>query len=147
MVITPQTNIILLKVPLTLDNKNQITFNDIQSQFQYFSSLPSIELEEATYQRKDNVIRFNEHIDNIINYNYVMYQNEAYTNKWFYAFITNMTYVNDGRTDISIETDVFQTWQFDLIYKQSFIEREMINVSEDLPRSKSFTREFRNWGI
>lgn len=135
MVITPQSDIILLKVPLTLDNKNQITFANSQTQFQYFNSLPQLELEDATYVRKDNIICWGGQIDDIINYNYVMYRNEAYTNKWFYAFITNMTYVNDGRTDISIETDVFQTWQFDLIYKQSFVEREMINVSEDVPRS------------
>ena len=64
-----------------------------------------------------------------------MYQNENFSNKWFYAFITNMTYVNNGMTLIEIATDVFQTWQFDLQYKQSFIEREMINVNEDIPRS------------
>ena len=45
-----------------------------------------------------------------------------------------MEYVNDSMTNIYIKTDVFQTWQFDLIYKQSFIEREMINVSDDVPR-------------
>lgn len=55
-------------------------------------------------------------------------------NKWFYAFITNMTYVNDNRTDITITTDVFQTWQFDINFKESFIEREMIAVSDDVPR-------------
>lgn len=38
-----------------------------------------------------------------------------------------MEYVNDTMTHIYIETDVFQTWQFDFIYKQSFIEREHVN--------------------
>ena len=61
-----------------------------------------------------------------------MYQNENYSNKWFYAFITNMSYINDGMTEITITTDVFQTWQFDITWKQSFVEREMINVADDL---------------
>lgn len=135
MVITPNTEIRLLDVPLTLDNKNQLTFNNSFQQYNYFNNLVREILDGSSYQRKDNIIRYPDHIDNIITCNYVMYQNENYSNKWFYAFITNMRYVNDGMTEISIETDVFQTWQFDLIYKQSFIEREMINVNEDIPGS------------
>lgn len=63
-----------------------------------------------------------------------MYLNENYTDKWFYAFITKMEYDNDFNTKIYISTDVFQTWQFDLDFKESFVEREMININEDVPR-------------
>ena len=138
--IAPNTNITLLKVPLELSNKNQLTFTNKQAQFNYFNSLPKIEEDKCTYQRKDNIIRFPSLIDNIIEYNYVMYQNESYSNKWFFAFITNMRYINDNLTEISITTDVFQTWQFDFIFKQSFIEREMINVTDDVPRCKFNSR-------
>ena len=62
-----------------------------------------------------------------------MYQNKNYGNKWFYAFITNMRYITDYTTEISILTDVFQTWQFDIVWKKSFVEREMIAVSDDIP--------------
>ena len=62
-----------------------------------------------------------------------MYQNENYSNKWFYAFITGMKYLNDNVTEISITTDVFQTWQFDFTFKESFVEREMIAVADDIP--------------
>lgn len=127
MAVTPQTNIKLLKVPIELDNKNQLTFSNQNTQFNYFNGLPSIVADNCTYQRKDNIIRFPGHIDNLINYNYCMYQNENYTNKWFYAFITNMRYVNDNMTEITIETDVFQTWQFNINYKKMFVEREHVN--------------------
>ena len=133
MAISPQTDIRLIKCPLTLSNKNQITFSNLQAQEQYFLSLPYTEDTNASYQRKDNVIRFNRHIDSIITYDYCMYKNENYSNKWFYAFITGMRYINDNVTEISIDTDVFQTWQFDLIYKQSFIEREIVPVADDTP--------------
>lgn len=76
--------------------------------------------------------------DELIKYNYCMYQNKNYSNKWFYAFITGMRYVNDNTTFINIQTDVWQTWQFDLVFKRSFVEREMIDVSNDIPR-KQFT--------
>ena len=135
MAITPQTVLRLVKVPLEIDNKNQLTFENEQKQREYFLSLPHLEITEISYQRKDNVIYFPQHIDNLLEYNYVMYLNENYTNKWFYAFITNMEYITDYNTKISITTDVFQTWQFQFQFKESFIEREMINVGEDVPRS------------
>ena len=135
MPITPQTVLRLIKVPLEIDNKNQLTFENEQAQRDYFLSLPYKEITEISYQRKNNVIMFPEHIDNLLEYNYVMYLNENYTNKWFYAFITNMEYETDHNTKISITTDVFQTWQFKINFKESFIEREMINVADDIPRS------------
>lgn len=136
MAIQPDTNLYLLKCPLELSNKHQLTFTNKNQQFNYFSNLENLEINRISYQRKDSVIRYPAHIDSLLEYNYCMYQNDNYSNKWFYAFIVNMEYVNDSMTNIYIKTDVFQTWQFDLIYKQSFIEREMINVSEDLPRSQ-----------
>lgn len=127
MAITPNTGVRLLKVPISLDNKNQLTFSNKNEQYHYFDSLEKIEIDDVTYQRKDNVIRFPAHIDDIIQYNYVMYQNLNYGDKWFYAFIENMRYVNDAMTEISITTDTFQTWQFDLTYHRMFVEREHVN--------------------
>lgn len=133
MAITPNTDIRIIKVPLSIDNKNQITFTSKQAQEEYFKSLPFLEMDNCSYQRKDSIIRFNAHIDDIIEYNYVMYKNNNYSDKYFYAFITGMEYVNNNTTFIYITTDVFQTWQFDFNFKESFIEREMIAVSEDVP--------------
>ena len=125
--ITPQTELRLIKCPIEEDNRNQINFANVTAQYNYFNSLPHITADGFTYQRADSIIRYPEHIDNILSYNYVMYQNEAYTDKWFYAFITKMEYVNDHMTNITIKTDVYQTWQFDIIYKKCFIDREHVN--------------------
>lgn len=124
---TPNTNLKLLKVPIEIDEKNQITFSSLEAQYNYFNALPKLEMEGFTYQRKDSVIRFPAHIDSIIEYNYVMYQNENYTNKWFYAFITDMQYISNNMTAITIKTDVYQTWFNDLTYKPCFVEREHVN--------------------
>ena len=125
--ITPNSEIRLLKCPIESDNLNQITFASATTQYNYFNGLNHLVLDGATYQRHDGIIRYPEHIDNILEYNYVMYQNENYSNKWFYAFITRMEYVNDHMTNIYIKQDVFQTWQFDLVYKKCFVEREHVN--------------------
>ena len=126
-VITPQSDVYLLKVPLEINDINQLTFSNATAQYNYFSSLPKLTVDNFTYQRKDGTIRFPENFDDLISYNYVMYRNDAYSNKWFYAFITGMEYLNDNVTAIAIKTDVWQTWQFDLTYKRCFIEREHVN--------------------
>lgn len=129
MVITPQTDLYLLKVPLEMSNDNQLTFDNKQAQLSYFMSLPRLEGDgKFTYQRKDGVIRFGALIDDILEYNYVMYRNTAYSDKWFYAYIVDMQYSSDQVTNISIKTDVWQTWQFDLTYKPVLIDREHQNT-------------------
>ena len=127
--ITPSTNLYLLQNTNNLSKQNQLTFANATAQFNYFNSLTKLSVDNFTYQRKDYIIRYPACIDDIINYNYVMYQNYAYDNKWFYAYITNMRYINDNMTEITIETDVYQTFMFDVTFKASFVERE--HVSDD----------------
>lgn len=129
--VTPDSKIRLIKCPLRLDDNNQITFSNVSAQTTYFQSLPYIYENDMTYVRKDGVIRIGTSdsvkYEDILEYNYCMYQNTHYENKWFYAYVTKVEYINDGRCDVTIETDAFQTWQFDLVYKNSFIEREHVN--------------------
>ena len=128
MVITPQTNIKLLKVPFEMDNLNQLTFSNATAQYNYFNGLTNkLEYDSCTYQRKDGYMAIYEDADTLQGYNYCMYQNEQYGEKWFYAFITNITYESNKVSYVYIKTDVFQTWQFDIIWKKSFIEREHTN--------------------
>lgn len=124
--IKPQGRIRLLHCPLTIDNKNQLTFQNETAQYNYFMSLDYVELDASTYQRRDNVIRFDNYPENIMDFNYCMYQNAGYSGKWFYAFVVRKEYVNDGMCNIYIQTDSFQTWQFRMNFKPSFVEREMI---------------------
>lgn len=58
MAIQPQTDLFLLKCPLQLSNKNQLTFPDKNEQFNYFYSLPKLEVDNISYIRKDNYIRY-----------------------------------------------------------------------------------------
>ena len=134
MVIIPNSDIILLKCPLEIDEINQLTFSNATAQYNYFNSLPKIECSNATYQRKDEVVRFPTDpslegvtYDDLIQYNYCMYKNTAWDDKWFYAYIRSITFDNPGMSLIELETDVFQTWQFDITWKRCFVEREHVN--------------------
>lgn len=125
MYITPDTYVRLVRFDAT--KEHQLTFPDESTQKQFFDGLNGITLLNFTYQRKDNVIRYPGLYEDIEKYNYVVYCNQGQSNKNYYCYITNMRYINDEMTEITIETDVFQTWQFDIIYKQMFVEREHVN--------------------
>lgn len=134
MLIVPTSRIILLKNPIEIDYNNELTFASKQAQYDYFYNLPKLECANATYQRKDEVVRFptNENtnitFEDLLEYNYCMYQNNAFDDKWFYAFVKKVTFDNPGMSYVELETDVFQTWYFDITFKNSFIEREHVNV-------------------
>lgn len=121
------TKVYLLNVPLESDYKNTLYFASASAQQSYFQSRIQKSYTDFSYQRKDHIIRVPVQFDTLVNCNYVMYQNTAYSNKWFYAFITKMEYIDDGRTDVHIETDVMQTYMFDINIKASFVEREHVD--------------------
>ena len=134
MVITPNSKVKLIKNPLKLDSNNEITFTNATAQYNYFTSLPKLEFDSLTYVRKDGVLRIptdetgvGTTYEKLLQYNFCMYQNTYFGNKWFYAFITDITWINPSLTEIKLETAYFQTWQFDLVYANSFIEREHVN--------------------
>lgn len=129
--VAPQSNIRLLKCPLSIDNKHQMDFSTASAQYNYFHSLPHLDLEDATYVRKDEELYFDASYDDVLQYNYLMYQNESFNNKWFYAFITNKRYISTDSVAISFKTDVFQTWYFDITRKASFVERYHVGRSSD----------------
>ena len=136
MSVTPTGQIWLLNTPLASDSKNQIDFENAEAQFNYFYSrriAAAYQYEDCTYLRKNSILYVPVHIDNIWNCNYVMYRNRNFTNKVFYNFVTRMEYISDDCTALTLECDSYQTWQFDFTFQPSFVEREMIDVSSDVP--------------
>lgn len=127
MTITPQGQLYLCKTPLKNDYKNQLTFSKANAQLSYFNSVIQHTFDNYTYIKKDNVVQVGKNIDEIIDCNYLFYKNTGFTNKYYFCFITNMEYVNENCTRITFETDCYQTWLFQIQYKQSFVEREHVN--------------------
>lgn len=127
MTITPQGQLYLCKTKLENDYKNQLTFSSASAQLSYFNSVIKHTFDNYTYIKKDSVIQVGVNIDEIIDCNYLFYKNKGFTNKYYFCFITNMEYVNENCTRITFETDCYQTWLFQIEYKESFIEREHVN--------------------
>lgn len=123
---TPNTVVHLFKnVPLSLNENNQLYFDSITEQNNYFASLDFKTYTDFSYQRKErDYIAVNGNAETLYNYNYLRFMNTNYGSKWFYAYITEIEYKNPNTTWIYYKIDPFQTWLFEINFKQSFIERE-----------------------
>lgn len=126
MKIIPDNEAYLIKAPLSIDEAHQLDFNNATAQQTYFKSLPNIPFMKITYNRENGTLYIPRNIEDVRQYNYLMYKNKNYGNKWFYAFITGMSYENNTTTGVSFVTDVFQTYMFDYEWRNSFVERETV---------------------
>lgn len=125
MYIAPDSIITILKdIPLDNTYTNTLYFASASAQSSYFASKAKYTFSNYTYLRKEQVIRVETKVDNLYDCNYIMFKNTSYGNKWFYAFITNVEYVNNEQANISYEIDVMQTWAFDYTIHPSLVVRE-----------------------
>ena len=126
MYIEPNTIIRLLKnCPLDNTYDHTIYFDDSEKQYAYFAGLTKYALSRQTYQRvNQSRMRVQYKADDLYDCNYLMFQNTSFGNKWFYAFIKSVEYVNNITSEIVYEIDVMQTWAFDYQLGQCFVDRE-----------------------
>lgn len=126
MYIEPNTNIRLLSnVPLDTTYEHTIFFSSAENQRAFFQGKTKYNLNNYTYQRvQRGWIRVGINAEDLYDCNYVMFQNTGFGNKWFYAFITAVEYVNNQCSQVSFEIDVMQTWLLDYTLEYCFVDRE-----------------------
>lgn len=90
------------------------------------------ELTKQMYQRSgDNTFKVNIPADCLYDCNYCRYQNQSFSDKWFYAFVTQPKYINNHVSEVTITIDVMQTWFYYCTILPSFIDRE--HTATDVP--------------
>lgn len=139
-----------------------IKFGSAGAQAAYFSGLAKYTFSNCSYQRVNNSVasprspltcRIPTVADNVYDCNYVMFQNQAFGSKWFYAFIRRINYINPDTTEIEYEIDSYQTYQFDYTVKPSLVLREhpiddtRFSNSQPEPFSVSQTRLNEVWTL
>lgn len=126
MYIAPNTNVKILKdVPLDTDYGHTLFCATLNGQTNFFLGKEKYSLSEYSYQRVNSQkIKVGIAADNLYDCNYLMFQNTAFSNKWFYAFIKSVEYENNQTSVITYEIDVMQTWYFDYGLEMCFIDRQ-----------------------
>lgn len=122
---SPDSSLRLLNMRMDSELRNTLWFPDRNTQTNWFLSQSDfISFTDYSYVKKDNTIVLACREEDIWRFNYVMYQNTNFSNKWFYAFIVKREWASDYSTRIYLKTDPLQTWMFDWSLMTSFIERQ-----------------------
>ena len=101
MAVAPNSTVrVLRNVPIDQNYRNTLYFASADAQYNYFSAQTKYTFTELTYQRRESSIYVQVSPDALFDCNYIMYQNTNYNNRWFYAFITAVNYVNDNTAEI-----------------------------------------------
>lgn len=133
--IGPSTTVrVCQSIPLDNTYTDTILFTSKSAQESYFASKTKKTYSGLTYQRlASNSSTWAIFLEDVADYfydcNYLCFQNGGFGNKWLYAFISDILYINENCTALTFEIDVMQTWLFDFEIKKSFIER--MHVSDD----------------
>lgn len=127
MYVEPNSTVRLCEnVPLDPDYTDTLWFENSTAQYNYFvgKSNAATVFENLSYVRKERgVIRVQSPISNIRNCNYMMFRNTSHMNKWFYAFVTRIDYVNELTCAVYFLLDPLQTYFFEYTSDQCMIER------------------------
>lgn len=126
--IVPNAEVYLLKdIKITPTYTDTIFFATKAAQTAYFTNANKrvATLTAQSYQRHSrNWLKVGLPVGTVSQANYMMFKNTSFENKWFYAFITDWEYLNNGNTLISFMIDDVQTWFFDCTLGDCFVERE-----------------------
>ena len=126
MYVAPNSTIVLCK-NLKIDNSysDTIYFTSASAQEAYFKSKAIATIDNNTYVRKGlGKVRVGIPIASLYNCNYMMFRNQSFENKWFYAFVVSVEYINNQTTELTFDIDVLQTWMFNYSPNQCYVDRE-----------------------
>lgn len=128
MYIAPNSDVrILQNIRVDPEYDNTIYFGNENAQRTYFMGKTKHTLTEQYYVRiEDGIIKVEIPIGSLVDCNYMMFKNTSFENKWFYAFIDKVEYVNNVTTRVHFTIDVMQTWYFDYDLAYSLVEREHV---------------------
>lgn len=120
------SNITLCRVPIT--PTNQLDFSTESEQLSYFSSKAVKNITNCRYQPRTGQIKITGYVDSLRNCNYGYYTNSYQgVEKTYYFWIVAKNYLAREVTALTIQIDVFQTWQFDINFNSCMIEREHVD--------------------
>lgn len=105
--------------------EHSIDFPDLATQTKYFEDRVNTSIvlpkDDYVYIRENRTIEVDKNKQELLGVNYLRFNNG---NKWWYAFITSKTYINESVTSLEFEIDPIQTFMFDYEIRECYVSRE-----------------------
>lgn len=101
-------------------------FSSTAAKDTYFGGLTMIATAaNCTYTRENRgYIRVQIPMATLIYAQYMRFRNASFENKWFYAFVKSVNYVNNETTEVQFEIDYLMTWMGAFTLGMCMVERE-----------------------
>lgn len=122
-----KTSKIYLAKNIKLDKNYKSVLNYSESQMLSLIS-NNLVYSNTAYQfiRESNVIQVKAPYSVVCEANYMAFQNPDYSNKYFFAFIDEVKYLNENATEIRYTIDIWTTWYDYWSAKACFVVREHV---------------------
>lgn len=132
--VVPNSTVVLLKnISLTPTYENTVDYENATDQYNDMYAHKLGQWDRCTYvgkNKQQGTIRLESTQGLLMQQaTYMMFKNTSYEDKWFYAFVTDVTWVNNVTWEVSFILDVMQTYYFDFTYEKCLIERQ--HVTDD----------------
>lgn len=132
--VVPNSTVVLLKnISLTPNYENTVHYDNATTQYNDMYAHKLGQWDRCTYvgkNKQQGTIRLESTQGLLMQQaTYMMFKNTSYEDKWFYAFVTDVTWVNNVTWEVSFVLDVMQTYYFDFTYEKCLIERQ--HVTDD----------------
>ena len=126
--VTPNTSLeFFYNTGLSSSHENSLYFSSSGERDNYFSARWSRTVANCTYQRENrDSCRVQLPVSQLYQCDYMRFRNWSFENKWFYAFVVNVNYINNETTEIVYAIDYLMTWMGDFSLKQCYIERQHV---------------------
>lgn len=92
----------------------------------YFTALPKLATAPTCSYTRENrgFVRVEIPMSTLIGANYMRFKNTSFENKWWYAFVTKVDYVNNMTTEVQFEIDTIMSWMGVFTLNECYIERQ-----------------------
>lgn len=124
-------SVIQLFKGINLDNRymHTIYFASESAQNTWFTSKVSLTFQAQSYVRYTrNSIKLKADTTDIMDCTYLRFKNDRSVDKWFYAFINSVEYLNENTCLVTYEIDVMQTWFIQNgAIRPSYVLRQHVN--------------------
>lgn len=128
--ITPDAVVELFEdISLDSSYENTLYFASTADKDNYFTNLYATKglgrYNDLSYNREQRgYVRLGMTRATAINATYMRFKNTSFENKWFYAFVLDAEYINNGCTEIHFALDYVMTWMGTFNLAQCYIERQ-----------------------
>lgn len=111
---------------LSPNYENTLYFANEAAKDNYFSGLTKLgTVSNCSYTRENRgFVRVELPMSRLIGATYMRFKNTSFENKWFYAFVTKVDYINNLTTEVQFQLDKIMTWMGTFTLNQCYIERQ-----------------------